>query len=70
MPTKKDSQIVFRSSFEVVQRAEALIDHVAAAQGIDATKTDVFRAACMIGLRELEKQAEKAGAPARRRRSA
>lgn len=61
MSSTDNERISVRVDARLVQRAEALIDHVSEETGRSAKLADVWREALLRGLRELERSARKTG---------
>jgi len=56
MATENRVKIDIRTTQETVDRADALIAHVARMRGVEATRADVVREAIVQGMRVLEQE--------------
>lgn len=57
---KSSQQITIRLDARILARADALLELVAHETGRDAARSDVLREALVRGLRDLERQRERA----------
>lgn len=61
MAAEKSVQLTVKVDPRIVERADALVDHVAKDTGIAATRADVLRIAIVRGLQAIERDKSRAG---------